>query len=149
MKIKFIILSALTVAIYFISSLGCWVNTLGALPYGVWQSEDPYIILDVTFEITENDYGWGVRNGKYEKDGEIIEIVFSFFVSHKGIVIYDAGAMSLGELSSNTSYFSGDYTYTKNRLTYKLTPYFKEETGYNKITFTKIQDYDPPETSER
>ena len=115
---------------------GC-VSTLGVLPYGVWQSEEPYILLDIPYE------GTGMYTGKCEKGGEIIDIVFGIPVSHKGITIFDAIALESNEFSSKNMYYAGTYTYTEDKLVYKLSPYFQEIHGIKKITFTKIQDYEP------
>jgi len=116
---------------------GC-VSTLGELPYGVWESEEPYIQLNVKYG---EDRPF---RGKYERDGEIIDMVFWFMVSHKAIDIYDPIVMEQNpiSLSEDNCYFYGTYTYTKDKLKYKLSLYFADLYGYKTITFIKIPEYE-------
>lgn len=127
MKIKYIL--AIIQIMFCLLLTGC-ISTLGALPYGVWKSEAPYILLDITYEDE-------IYHGEYEKDGEIIDITFQFMVSHKAFDIFDSNT------KIDNPYFAGSYTYTKDKLVYKLYPRWAEEHGIKEITFTKIQDYEP------
>lgn len=81
MKKKQVLTMTLMISLMFLS--GC-VSAAGELPYGVWESEEPHILLDIPYDSD----GW--YHGKYEKDGEMVDIVIGFAVSHKSLEIYDA-----------------------------------------------------------
>jgi hypothetical protein len=121
---------------------GC--STRGKLPYGAWQSDNPYIILHVIHDVYNNpDNPVGLYCGQYEKDGQIIDIFFRFNSGYKGMAIYDPSDFREGRLYGDNPYFSGTYNYAKDKLVYKLKPHWKEEHGIKEIIFTKIQDYEP------
>ena len=119
---------------------GC--STAGVLPYGVWESEEPYILLDIEYDPDD------MHRGKYDKNGEVIDVILLFRAAYKGLELFDLSANEGESFSSDDPYFAGDYTYTKDKLTYTLYPYWQEKQGYKTITFTKIKDYEiPPNNS--
>ena len=116
---------------------GCFgaVNLTGKLPYGVWESSDPYILMDISIEKI------GFFNGKYEKDGEIIDVYIGFTYG-KGFAIHESIENENDSPRTESIIIYGTYTYTKNKLKYTLIKKYQETTGYKTITFTKIEDND-------
>jgi len=143
MKKKLILF--ITATALMVLSSGCYgaVSTRGELPYGVWESEEPYIMIDIPYNHE------GRYTGKYEKNGEIVDIVVMFEVSHKGIEIHDAIVNVDNVFAEDTWYFAGTYTYTKNKLVYKLPPHFAEMHGFSKITFKKTAGYEKDSVVEK
>jgi hypothetical protein len=139
MKTRYI---SLIILVSFLTlQYGCGVSTRGELPYGMWQSEEPYILLDIVRDNPILTY-----SGKHERDGEIVDILISFAVSHKAFNIYlFDNQKEVGDLQREIWYFYGDYKFKEDGLIYTLSSRFREEHGIRSITFTKIQDYDPLE----
>jgi hypothetical protein len=131
MKRKFIFIEFFLVTLGVL--FGC--STRGELPYGIWESSDPYIVLDVAKTASS------MYSGTYEKDGEIINIVFGFNAGFKGLSIFDSSALTGNELQGDSPYFAGTYSYSTNELIYTLNPYWEEIHGFQTIKFKKTQDY--------
>ena len=131
-EMKYNLLIVITALCVLLSSC---VSTRGELPYGIWQSENPYIVLHVTQE--------GDWRGEYEQEGKTIDVSLEFAIGYKGM-----GMVNPDNRKENEIYeYYGTYTFNKNKLTYKLTPYFVKRYGFKTITFKKIEDY-KPETLE-
>lgn len=109
MKIKPLLLVLLFISSVF--STGC-VSTRGELPYGVWESKEPHIILNV---------------------------VFGFAAGYKGLEIFAVGD-DMEARPHGDMYFAGDYIFKKDKLTYTLSPYFAESYGYKTIIFKKTEE---------
>jgi membrane peptidoglycan carboxypeptidase len=110
------------------------------IPYGVWQSNEPYILLDIQYPV-------GASSGKYERDGLIIDTRLEFTIKGRslGIRPTEDQRRELWETERISSYLAGTFTFTEDKLVYKLSKHFRDQYGIRSITFTKIQDYDPPE----
>ena len=141
-------LFGIILALLLVQMSGC-VSTRGELPYGVWQSEEPYILLDVVLDVYNNlDVNGnpiGMYMGQYKKDDETIDIVFGFNSGYKGMSIFDINDRKEEGLDGDNPYFYGTYKFSDDKLSYKLSPYYAEIYGYKKIVFTKIQDYESEE----
>jgi len=126
----------------------CPVNTQGSLPYGKWESSDPHIVMDFNpFEEEVEGLYYGIY---YEDDKEIaIYITFTGFSKH--FAIYEvADRIYLSEPDYyKRALLDGSYTFTKNKLHYKVNTYWQEKSGVtHTIVFTKIEDYEMPDSKK-
>ncbi|MCL2147331.1 MAG: hypothetical protein FWH52_05945 [Synergistaceae bacterium] len=122
--------------------LGCTIDMSifeKKIPYGVWQSDEPYILLDINYKTSDQVYWYG----EYEKDGDVIDIIILF---ETGMQINIRDAIDVAD--TNKVYFVGEFSAVKDELKFRLTPYFAEKYGYKTITFKKIEDYKPPNDDE-
>jgi len=111
-----------------------------SVPYGIWQSESPDIVMDL-----EPNYEHpGVPKlyyGTYNLENTEISIVIEFGndnIHIHNISDYDAESNAM---RSNAEYFIGTFKVKKNKLYYSLSEYYQKIYGYKQIVFTKIQDY--------
>jgi hypothetical protein len=141
MKKRYILLIVAVVAyVFFLTQCKTGYSEI---PYGVWESEEPYLCLDIVTNIKDN-YG-NVYYGKYEKDKERIDVVFIVDTIRGGIEIHDMDDLWVGDgeemLHHDYPYFFGYYTFTDEEMVLELTPHFEEMHGFKTIKFKKIQDY--------
>ena len=123
----------------FVSS--CGVNTRGPLPYGKWESTEPYIIMDIN---PQNEEFYGV----YQQDDEIIDVLITFKNLWKEFDIYNVSDLS--KISQPDFYelalLNGEYAIRNNKLYYRVKPYWKEKSGItHTIVFDKIEEYEIPD----
>ena len=116
-------------------SLTACLPTQG-IPYGVWKSDDPDMILYITTTSEET----GMYHGEYVLDGQTVNFEFVIDPSHGGImdIFYSDGAAH-----DDAFIFRGHVQTQGDRMVY--TPYstYQEKTGYTRIIFNKVADYDP------
>ena len=112
-------------------------------PYGVWKSENPYVIL----YINENQYifhqsGTAWRHlGIYNKFGEELKVFPRFPVGNSFDIVYNLGLRGVG--LSSTTLASGSWRMVNDQLHFNLTRQFQEHLGIRRIVFNRIADYDP------
>ena len=122
----------------------CFVNTRGPLPYGKWESSDPHIVMDINPQVYESP---GVFYGVYYEDSIEIAVFIPFSGFSKQFDIYKlSDKINMSQPSFyRLALFGGSYTFTKNRLKYKLQPYWQEQSGItHTIVFNKIEEYEAP-----
>jgi len=110
------------------------ISTQGPLPYGVWQSENPNIILNINPELkseTYNDFP-----GTYESEGVETDLVVVFATAHKGFAIH---LEYFGRYDE--AFLTGTYKIRGNKLRYSVLPFWQERTGIKTIVFEKVSDY--------
>ena len=109
------------------------------MPYGVWQSDDPNIVLIIDPNYAELEKPpWSiVYPGIYVKDGEEIDIiaVVDNTRGRGGILIFDASLDRFDDFSS--AFFVGEYRVRGERLHYTFNQHWREATGVDEIIFVK------------
>lgn len=115
----------------FIAALLAACSIPYEIPYGIWKSNNPDLMLSISEK--QNGYFKGI----YVKDGEPVDVFISF-LHEKGFDIQteeDANGV-------RGSYFYGTFKVDKNQMHYRLKPHYQEITGYETIIFEKIEDYE-------
>ena len=132
------LLFKLIVSLVLLSGCGFNFAYKKEVPYGVWLSEEPYLMLDLDYR-----YLGGKYPGEYIKDGEVIDAIIRFNTDMT-INIYDAIDIS----DYRNIDFVGNFTVNKDTLVFKLNSIFAERYGYEKITLKKTKSYEPPTEDE-
>ena len=106
------------------------------IPYGIWVSDDPKLMLNITGEP-------GSYSGIYEADGE--EIMTSIFFGHDKVFVIKVPPVSNSIYTDLNSYaFGGKFKIERDTIYYTLVNPWKEETGYDVIVFRRIGDVPEP-----
>lgn len=109
-------------------------------PYGVWESEEPKIVLDIN---PDTAYLYG---GEYTHDGITSDLIIQFHNDGRGFDILDSQALQ-GDtvIGLDYTYFVGKFTIWNNTMTYTLFDNYAEKTGYEKIKFRLVEEYNDKE----
>ena len=125
---------SLLLGIYALSLVSCFQEP--PIPYGVWRSEDPNLTLYITVRSVET----GDFLGEYVCGTQLINVEIIIDMSKGSVMlIYDPAILDMLE----GTVFYGRIAVPGEKLVYTLTPEYHKETGYEKIKFEKIADYDP------
>ena len=119
-------------------------NTRGPIPYGVWKSEKPDIILYLAPEtelFADEAIPGKYYPGTYIKNGENRNAIIGFGYS-KEFIIYDEEVFLTEKRISENMLYVGNYRVKGNKLRYNLVPHWKEQTGIKTIVFEKVSDYE-------
>ena len=133
------------ISIFFLLLLicltACGVNTRGPLPYGKWESIEPYIFMD----INPNDkYFYGT----YQQNDEIIEVWITFQAYWKQFDIYKVSDTS--KINEPDFYelalLNGFYRIKNGKIYYRIKPHWQEKSGVkHTIVFELIEEYEVPD----
>jgi hypothetical protein len=116
------------------------------LPFGVWMSVEPTIILYI-----EREYQHPLQNGEgqtflgiYTTEHEEIKIftmlnIFSGFLTLQRTDSWD---VEHGGISGEGRIFVGGFEVIDDKIYYRLNDVTREETGYNAITFHRLGNYE-------
>ena len=113
------------------------VSTRSETPYGVWQSQDPSLTLDVD----PNHRLKGLYYGTYTVNDVTIDVYAEFISVYDQLSIYPLSALEPDGLNGNHVIFSGPFKMRNGQLICEANPGTRERTGYTRIVFDKIKDY--------
>jgi len=126
-------ISILILTLFMLAFTACGVTTYQAMPYGVWQSAEPNIVLIINPN--------RAASGTYIRDGEQIDIfaIVDTARGRGGIWVFNTSVDDPGN-NRDAAYFRGDYRVRRGRLYLTFTPYWQERTGYERIVFEKVRE---------
>jgi len=142
MRKVFSLVLLLGLLISLISS--CAPNVLRPFPYGKWENVDIGLVLDIDpMGAIQHEEQY---HGKFMEDGEVIDVYVFFVITHGRIyILRESEWPSSGPDNHDSTIFGGTYRLRGDRLHYKLTPYWQEQTGItDTIIFEKIEEYYVP-----
>jgi hypothetical protein len=112
------------------------------LPEGIWRSEDPEMMLFIT-----DDYAirpTGIHPGLITIDSEEVKIIFILGNASTFTIEWSTAMGQTGGLrGSNPPPFIGRFEVYGDLMHYTLNPPFRERTGITRITFHRVEEYEP------
>ena len=108
-------------------------------PIGVWQSDDPYMVIYIESQESGNHYG------VYHNGSDVIEVTFHFAGLTNNFRIRDTEKWNKyneeGDLVERDKYeyFNGTFKVQDNVMYYTIRPKWQELRGISEIVFTKIE----------
>lgn len=126
---------SILVGLFFVSVLLTSCSIPYEKPYGKWQSEDTFLVLDINPNVI------GPFSGTYKKEMEEINIAI-YFAYEKSFVIHNVTEESEED---DRVLFNGYFKVKDEKLYYTLKPHWQELTGITEpIVFEKIEEYEIP-----
>ena len=139
-----IVLLVLLAGVYLLGLASC--GTVQGLPYGVWRSDDPNLVLYLTIQSET-----GFFSGEYISGSRRVDVVVALSMNLNGLMdIFDSSGTPNNEeylLSEEDLLFSGNIDIQQGKIVYTLISVYRDSTGYKTIIFEKIADYDPEASS--
>lgn len=134
------ILGALFLLVLTLSFSGCSPTKAKEIPYGIWQSNNPDIVLYI-----DPDNKDGMFKGTYTIDGVENNLYLSLDIVQGAFVIHKESAYTPGKPGIYSGdkylYFRGHWKLKDEELYFQVNSHFFELTGYSDIYFEKIDDY--------